>query len=537
MTLLASASFAAETFRKSPIAPELGVDVLNRTVARERLGRDLFSNPYAAVTIGLVDVYSVFPYLEARTFEVVSDPRWNRLVYGEAGRTLRAFDGRGTTLGDLSQPRGLAVDDARRVYVADCGNDRIVVLQASTEFDEISLTPLYSIGGLSGPYDVAWSDGGTPFVSGDDVLYVADTGKNRVVAFALESAGARQVAALGDLGSGPGCFAGPMAVATGRSEGASSSDVYVADAHNRRIVRLQHDASGLHWLSDQPHDADVLTSLDADQWGNLYAAAPNRGVVRKFNAELAPVAELRGGVSRPKSFHVPFLTVRDHRDGRTVRVGQPDGLLIEDWSDASGAARWSLGVEVVDLAVVGGDQPTAHFTLTDHAELTLEVADASSGRTWSRRTLGPREAGAHTIVLGAEDLRGAGGELVLRVSAASGYEGGPSASAQTRFSMSGGGGVPLPSQPSLMSNTPNPFTPATRIAFLLPANGAEGATLRVFDPAGRLVRRFDGGFSPGFNEVVWDGTNERGGRVSAGVYIYRLEMGGIALTRRMVLVR
>ena len=91
------------------------LDALTRGVARAQLGRDVFSDPWAAVTIGNVDLYSTFPYVESRTFEIVSDPRWNRLVYGEAGRSLRAYDGAGQPLGALKQPRGLAVDERNRL--------------------------------------------------------------------------------------------------------------------------------------------------------------------------------------------------------------------------------------------------------------------------------------------------------------------------------------------------------------------------------------------------------------------------------------
>src|SRR6185503_16222453 len=110
-------------------------------------------------------------------------------------------------------PRSLAVDEWQHVYVADAGNNRVLVLEARTEFDQITLTPRFEIAGLSDPHGVAYSDGGTPFHAGDDLLYVADTGKNRVAAFALSTNAAREVASVGALGSGPGRFAGPMAVA------------------------------------------------------------------------------------------------------------------------------------------------------------------------------------------------------------------------------------------------------------------------------------------------------------------------------------
>jgi len=40
-----------------------------------------------------------------------------------------------------------------------------------------------------------------------------------------------------------------------------------------------------------------VTSLDTDQWGNLYAAAPNRSVVRKFAPDLTPLADLKSDLS------------------------------------------------------------------------------------------------------------------------------------------------------------------------------------------------------------------------------------------------
>jgi len=526
----------AGTFERSAIAPDLGLDAFTRTVAREQVGRDVFSDPYSTVTIGSVDVYNVFPYLEARTFQIVSDPRWNRLIYGESGRSLKAFSGAGTSLGVLANPRGLSVDEQNRVYVADAGNNRVLVLQASTEFGDIQLTPLFAIGGLSGPYDVAYSDGGTPFVHGDDRLYVSDTGRNRVIVYALGDGSAQQVASMGDLGSGTGHFAGPMAITAGRLGGANTRDVYVADAHSGRIVHLHDDGSSLSWIGDAHDGADIVTSLDTDQWGNLYAAAPNRGEIRKFNAALAPVADLTDGLSRPRSFHVPFVNVNDHRVGSLSRVGKPNGVSVDQWADASGVRLWNLGVDVSNLAVVAGNDPSASFTLTDQANVTVELVDAATGQTLARHDAGAMGAGAQTIALSPEDLRTtSSGDLLLRVSAVSSYPGGPSATAQTRLAPGSGGGVNL-SQAMLLGNTPNPVGATTRIAFVLPA-GSKSAELRVFDASGRQVRSFHEGFKPGLNEVVWDATNERGNPVSAGMYFYRLNVDKLQFTRKMVVVR
>lgn len=538
ITLAAASEPHAGTFERARIVPDLGLDAITRGLTRQQVGRDVFSDPWATATLGHVDLYDVFPYVESRTFQVVSDPSWNRLVVGEAGRALRAYDGKGGTLGALSEPRGVAVDENDRVYVADAGNDRIVVLQASTEFGEVSLQPLYAIGGLSRPFDVAWSDGGTPFQAGDDVLYVADTGRNRVAAFLLDGTTAREVASLGSLGSGPAGFAGPMALRAGRDGGRNTRDLFVADAHNGRIVHLVHEGAGLRWAGEVATDADVVTSIDTDQWGNVYAAAPNRGVVRKYAPDLTPVAELRGDLVRPRNFHVPFFTVRDHRDGSVTRQGRANGLTIEEWTDASGVRLWNLGLDVPELAVSGGDAPAARFTLTDRASVTIELADAAGGAPLVRRSAGTLAAGAHVLALtDADRAEVAGhGDLRLRIVAASTYSGGPSAQAEAGFQWNAAGAIAPPASAMMLGSSPNPAARSARIAFALPAADAGQATLRVYDSMGRSVRTLGGTFAAGRNEVAWDLQAGNGARVAPGVYFARLKTGTRELSQRLVVI-
>jgi flagellar hook assembly protein FlgD len=72
---------------------------------------------------------------------------------------------------------------------------------------------------------------------------------------------------------------------------------------------------------------------------------------------------------------------------------------------------------------------------------------------------------------------------------------------------------------------------------MLPAGDHRDAKLRVFDAQGRAVRHFDRAFVPGRNEVVWDGSNDQGASLPAGIYFYRLDVMAEALTHKMVLVR
>ncbi len=96
--------------------------------------------------------------------------------------------------------------------------------------------------------------------------------------------------------------------------------------------------------------------------------------------------------------------------------------------------------------------------------------------------------------------------------------------------------VPVASSTFLGQNVPNPFNPVTEISFSLTAAGQ--ARLAVYDISGRLVRvLWDGVREYGDHTVSWDGTDTGGRSVGAGVYLYRLEYGGVVEQRKMTLVR
>ncbi len=96
--------------------------------------------------------------------------------------------------------------------------------------------------------------------------------------------------------------------------------------------------------------------------------------------------------------------------------------------------------------------------------------------------------------------------------------------------------VEAPRAFSLSPNYPNPFNPATTLAFELPQ--ASRVTLTVFDVLGReIVRLAEGDFEPGRHELVFDARD-----AASGLYIARMvaegEEGNISTKiRRMTLVK
>jgi hypothetical protein len=93
-------------------------------------------------------------------------------------------------------------------------------------------------------------------------------------------------------------------------------------------------------------------------------------------------------------------------------------------------------------------------------------------------------------------------------------------------------GDALPTTVELAQNYPNPFNPSTVIRFGLPE--ATDVWLEMYDVTGRRVMSLLSGarYPAGYHEVT-----VRPDRLASGIYLYRLQAGGVRRTGRMVLVR
>jgi len=89
---------------------------------------------------------------------------------------------------------------------------------------------------------------------------------------------------------------------------------------------------------------------------------------------------------------------------------------------------------------------------------------------------------------------------------------------------------------SLAQSRPNPMRRDVLVQFSLPEPA--NVKLSVYDVAGREVRMILAGFlNAGIHSVRWDGSGKDGQPAAAGVYFYRLRVGGQALARRLVILR
>ncbi|MCI0495669.1 carboxypeptidase regulatory-like domain-containing protein [candidate division KSB1 bacterium] len=97
-------------------------------------------------------------------------------------------------------------------------------------------------------------------------------------------------------------------------------------------------------------------------------------------------------------------------------------------------------------------------------------------------------------------------------------------------------GTGVPMEFDLSQNYPNPFNPSTTIRYALPT--ASHVTLKVFNLRGELVKTLvDGNRAANRYQVVWNGENESGAKVAAGIYLYQLKTDNHSQIKRMIFIK
>ena len=94
----------------------------------------------------------------------------------------------------------------------------------------------------------------------------------------------------------------------------------------------------------------------------------------------------------------------------------------------------------------------------------------------------------------------------------------------------------LPKELALSGNYPNPFNPGTFLNVELPETVE--LEISVFNMLGQQIKHIlDQEFDAGFHNIYWDGTNNDGLAVPAGVYFVQLEANNEIKVRPVTLVR
>jgi hypothetical protein len=428
-----------------------------------------------------------------------------------------------TTVPDLDGDR---VDD---VIIGTAGGSRSVFAISGQDGDTIWCYDSHEYG------DGGWIDEVAPTgdIDGDEVIDIlaaaeddgSDTGPRRAYCFS-GATGAKLwdrmlfasvfcVRAVDDITGD-----GKDEVAAGTTGGF----VYILDGSNG-VMLDSYDAGSTVW------SLAALEDITGDGKKDIVAGTHNGFVhaIRSDSAKLAwPAATSVGNIIQ--EVHVLEDQTGDGVGEVTVAGTMANHMLL---NGATGAVKWSTpsghmafaASRVPDLSgdgledMVGGSGYTVN---------RVRVMDGTSGDTlWMRATVGPVETVSFLASIDGdaspEILAGTReGEIIC-------YAGG-----------SGLAGLRDTQGEAVASaglwNHPNPFGPMTTIHYSVPRY--EQVNLSIYDVRGRVVRTLvDGLEAAGRSSAVWNGRDEDGDPVAAGIYFARLETGSKVLSRKVMVLR
>ncbi len=220
------------------------------------------------------------------------------------------FNGVGAVLNTgsaaLNNPKGVTVDNAGNVYIADTAHNQIVKVTPAGSGSAIAITGLST--GLSAPERLALDGAGN--------LYIADTGNNRVVM--VTPVGAGSVVNLGAV-----TLNAPRGTASD-----ATGNLYIADSGNNRIVRVPAGgAAAVLTITGLGTALSAPLGLGVDVAGNLYIAdSGNNRIVKVTTGGAGSAVSISGlgtALSSPSAVAVDSfanLFVADSGNNRVVEV-------------------------------------------------------------------------------------------------------------------------------------------------------------------------------------------------------------------------
>jgi hypothetical protein len=223
----------------------------------------------------------------------VSDTGNNRVQqFDSSGNFLDSFGTEGSAVGQFNTPKGLTYDSANTLYIVDSGNNRIVLAEGS-EVVEVTGTSGTALGQFDAPMNIS---------VGEQGVYVADTGNNRIQKFYLPAGGLFSITPSSISFAISTNLNQPFSVAA--VDSLTNETFYVADTGNNRVILCtvpaeNPDAIQAVWNSmaarvaagDISGAAQYFSSISANEYQQAFLSVGTGNVISALNqiGTLTPV--------------------------------------------------------------------------------------------------------------------------------------------------------------------------------------------------------------------------------------------------------
>lgn len=290
----------------------------------------------------------------------------NRLIYNKSLSSIGIVGGPGRGLNQFNSPLSITGDREGNIYVADAGNDRILHLR----YFEDGLVAVREIVGeeedrLAGPAGVSLSGG---------ILYVADTRKDRIVAFGADGS-PRSVFKPSLKGASLYRPFG-LAVVSSGDEWLHFRDYFIAvtDSMGGRIWKLSTSGEPLAVVRySSIGGRGSFNHVAIDYYGNIYVTDTINGKIHKFDRNLKYIVAIGDDGTDEGQFDQP----------RGISIYRRFGQIFI--SERAGAQYYWIGTDILRLSLHGIYFETeskrcrvdVSFLLTEHSAVTLYLEDES----------------------------------------------------------------------------------------------------------------------------------------------------------------
>ncbi len=328
-------------------------------------------------------------------------------------------DGAAATSARLRSPRGVAVDGAGNLYIADYSNRRIRKVDASTgNISTVAGTGLLGYSGdggaatsarLSNPYGVA--------VDGSGNLYIADTNNHRIRRVDAATGNISTVAGSGATGNIGGAYSGDGGAATSARLNApigvavdGSGNLYIADRNNHRIRKVTASTGNISTVAGsgtQGSSGDGAAATAAqisrprgvavDGSGNLYIANQDNNSIRKVDASTSNISTVAGratsdgAAATAAQLNFPYDAAADGSGNLYIADAGSHSIRKVDASTGNistaagnGTAGYSGDGAAATAAQINSPRGVAvdgsgNLYIADHSNGRIRKVDASTG--------------------------------------------------------------------------------------------------------------------------------------------------------------